>query len=264
MRQKPVFIGAAMAGAFFVGGAAVATVSEQQTKVVESIDRGDIAVASSMSDSVGSTNNTPVTVEPATDDSNSSPVSVPDTNTTASSGGARAAIVPGLAERSGVLRLDDDDFYFGRLELDFGPEKWLMTTTATTDLNGDRVTGTWWDELVGLVGREVTVLGDVDDDDIDVFQVNGATLRPIDRPAPWSGQVRDDDDDDAVPTNTAITVEEAKRIALEQVPGVVYAVELDSDDGIAYWEIEIRANDGALYDVEIDADSGRVIEVDRD
>lgn len=260
MAAKKVLVSSAIAGAFFVGGAAVATVSDQEQQLVAPVSLGQIEVASTTSSTEVTDQSVPVAVAPAEEDPQSPPVIA----------SKEEGIIPGLSTRTGILRLVGDDFYFGRLEVDFGPERWLMTTTASADLDGDRAVENWWDEISGLVGRSVSVLGDLDDDDIDVFEVNGVMLRPIDRPAPWSTS-RDSnqsnvsrDDDDFIPATTKITLEKARQIALEQVQGVVYAADLDSDNGRIFWEIEVRSTDGSLYDIEIDAESGQVLEVDRD
>lgn len=196
---------------------------------------------------------------------------VPKTRTTA---------VSGLVEQVGVLRLSGDDFLLGAVELDLGPSWWLATTSAGVDLDGNGAVGTWWQEMNGLVGRTITVLGDVEDDDIDVFEVNGVALRPLDSPRPpWAGGPHDDKGDrgphtghgrgherrgDAAVPAGALSAEEAGVIALEQIPGALIDVRLDVDDGRATWEVEIMATDGVEYDVEIDAVTGRVLEVERD
>lgn len=253
MVSKKTLISATVVGAFLVGGGAAATISDRAFRTVDPIDATGVEVVASSDDSGVESSSTPITVEPDVTNSQSAPVSVPSRST--------SGVVPGLTEQTGVLKIIGDDFYFENREVDFGPDRWMNATTATGDLDGDGRVESWWDEVNGVVGRSVTVLGDVDDDDIDVFQINGLTVRPFDRPAPWSDDWKDDD---KLPASTTISVDQAIQIALQQVPGSVLAVELDADDGVVYWDIEVRSTSGPLYDLEIDATTGRVIDVDRD
>lgn len=76
--------------------------------------------------------------------------------------------------------------------------------------DGDGSVGTWWQEMSGLLGRSITVLGDVEDDDIDAYEVNGVAVRPLNSATPpW----RD--------------AEQVKAIALGQVPGIVTDARLE-------------------------------------
>ena len=60
-----------------------------------------------------------------------------------------------------------------------------------------------------------------------------------------------------------ITAKEAIAIALKQTPGTVKEVELDKDDGRAYFEIEIK--DGKYeYEYEIDAVTGKILDFEKD
>lgn len=176
-------------------------------------------------------------------------------------------VVPGLAKLEGNLSIRGDDFVISGRELDFGPDEWLASTDAPVDLDADGAVGSWWTELVGLVGRSVTVLGDVDDDDIDVFEINGVGLRPLySSVAPWSDEWQGSGVDGAAAEKLekGLSADEASRIALENVPGVVISARVDVNDDHPYWEMDVRSADGSLYDVEIDAVTGQVIEIDRD
>lgn len=175
-------------------------------------------------------------------------------------------VVPGLDEITGVLQFRSDDFRLDGRELDMGPDRWLMNTVASGDLDGNGNVESWWLELSGAVGRSVTVLGDVDDDDIDVYEIGGLSVRPLySEIAPWSDEWNAVD----VPATieevlaTGITADDAVRLALEQVPGVATDVEIDINDGRPYWEVDVRSLDGDLYDIELDALTGRIIEIDR-
>lgn len=61
-----------------------------------------------------------------------------------------------------------------------------------------------------------------------------------------------------------ISLDDARRIALEHVPGTVIEIERDDDDGVPEWEVEVRGEDGFEYEVTIDARNGRVIKIERD
>lgn len=57
-----------------------------------------------------------------------------------------------------------------------------------------------------------------------------------------------------------ITDDQARRIALEHVPGTV--LDLEREDGEI--EVEVRGEDGRVHEVKIDARDGRVIEVEQE
>ena len=265
MVTKKALVGASILGAFMVGGTAVATITDREFRTVDPVNLTDIEVAASVAETDNSISNSPITVEPGEIGKQSSPSNINSSNDRIVQQSKASGVVPGLTERKGTLQLFGDDFYLDGRELDFGPDRWMIATQATGDLNGNGTRESWWHEVSAIVGRTVTVLGDVDDDDIDVFQINSFSVRPLDRPAPWSDDwEKDDRDDSKLLVSTNVNANQARRIALGQVPGSVIALSLDSDDGVVYWEVEIQSNDGALYDIEIDANTGDVIEVDRD
>ena len=70
-------------------------------------------------------------------------------------------------------------------------------------------------------------------------------------------------DDDNV-GDFSVSLEQATTIAMEQVPGTVIGAEVESEDGAAVWEIEIRDADGVIYEIELDANNGEVLEVEQD
>lgn len=72
------------------------------------------------------------------------------------------------------------------------------------------------------------------------------------------------DDDRRYRGGDIISVERAIDIAKDRVGGGrVEDVDLDSDDGRRYYEIEIERR-GLEYEVKVDARTGRVLEVDVD
>src|SRR5690554_2573269 len=63
-----------------------------------------------------------------------------------------------------------------------------------------------------------------------------------------------------------ISIDEAKRIALEAKPGIVDDIELDSIDNGGGWEYEVEVvqQDGTEWDIDINAKTGEIRKVDRD
>jgi len=53
-------------------------------------------------------------------------------------------------------------------------------------------------------------------------------------------------------------------IALERVPGQVVKAELDYDDGMLVYEIDVRTAEGHKYEVKIDANTGAILRVKLD
>ena len=61
---------------------------------------------------------------------------------------------------------------------------------------------------------------------------------------------------------TGLTKEQAIEIALMEVPGQVREVELEREDGVQVYEIEILTDAGVEMEVEIAADTGDVLEIE--
>ncbi|ARD49687.1 hypothetical protein SporoP33_08610 [Sporosarcina sp. P33] len=59
-------------------------------------------------------------------------------------------------------------------------------------------------------------------------------------------------------------MEQANEIALQRVPGEVVKSELEFDDGMLIYEVEIRTAEGHKYEVKVDAVTGNVVRVKRD
>lgn len=55
---------------------------------------------------------------------------------------------------------------------------------------------------------------------------------------------------------------QAIEIALAEVPGEVQEAELDREDGVQIYEIEILTADGVEMEVEIDAETGAILEIE--
>lgn len=73
----------------------------------------------------------------------------------------------------------------------------------------------------------------------------------------------DDDDDEVGPEerkNVKISLEEARKIALEQVEGKIIDEELEKEHGRLQYAFDIKKSDGRMFDVEIDAITGEVLQ----
>lgn len=173
--------------------------------------------------------------------------------------------VDGLEQLVGELRAGDDadDWSVSGVEVDFGPEEWLLTEPELEDFDGNGTVEPLLDELRGLEGTEVT-LGvryedDEDDDegedrdDADVFTVNGTSFRGTDgEPAPWQNTGEQSAADrETVSANAAAAVGEG---------ATTVDVERQDEDGWDGWEAEVRGADGQEYDVILDA-AGEAVDV---
>lgn len=63
-----------------------------------------------------------------------------------------------------------------------------------------------------------------------------------------------------------ISIDEAKKIALDTKPGIVDDIELDSIDNGGGWEYEVEVvqEDGTEWDIDINAKTGEIRKIDRD
>lgn len=61
---------------------------------------------------------------------------------------------------------------------------------------------------------------------------------------------------------TGLTEEQVIEIALMEIPGEVIEVELDREDGVQIYEVEILAEDGREMEIEIGADDGTILKVE--
>lgn len=69
--------------------------------------------------------------------------------------------------------------------------------------------------------------------------------------------------EDAAAEKNLLTFEEAKEIALSEQDGYIDDIELETDDGYTYYEVEIENRD-AEYDIYIDAYTGEILKVETD
>ena len=172
---------------------------------------------------------------------------------------AREQQVEALERLDGTLTMlgdDPEDFYIGPIELEFGPEAWVMTAGPSEDFDGDGNLERLLNELRGLVGRPVTALVrlDNDGDEANVYRLNDLTFRDSagGRP-PWLAADADDVD--------AATWEAVRTAAANAVgPGaVVDELEWQSAGDVA-WEVDVLSAEGREHTVLLDA-AARVLDV---
>ncbi|WP_162595858.1 PepSY domain-containing protein [Bacillus sp. CGMCC 1.16541] len=64
-------------------------------------------------------------------------------------------------------------------------------------------------------------------------------------------------------TQRQITEAQAKEIALKQVPGTVVKVELDTENGVQVYEVDVKSQN-QVFEVTIDASTGKVLKVEKE
>ena len=80
----------------------------------------------------------------------------------------------------------------------------------------------------------------------------------------WSKSVNPDDPRDIARRLPIIPMAQAGAIALKRVPGTLLDAEIETNDGIRTWQIDIRANDGHRVRMWLNANTGAFLKmVDR-
>jgi len=93
-----------------------------------------------------------------------------------------------LTEITGIFEYDDVNFFIGDVELHFGPNWYITSAISIEDYDGDGENELVIDELLGLVGTEVTFEGHLQSDDwMSVFTINGMVYREPGQPI-WAAQ----------------------------------------------------------------------------
>ncbi|MFC3689532.1 hypothetical protein [Aquipuribacter hungaricus] len=305
MRTAPIAIATAVAVVTAVGvGVAVADRTDE-ARPVEAVGVGAVTVD-----------------DGAVPDATADPTSAPTAQPTASTGspGTTPQQVAGLEQLQGVLTRDDSrddsddsrddgddstdddrgDFEVAGVDLDLGPDGWLLGGGTVVDYDGDGTLRPVVEELEALLGQEVTVAGRYDgdssgdddsddsqdgsrdgsrDDDLDVYEIQGQVYRDTaGGPAPWAAAgasaspgatgaptTGSDDDSDDGSTGAAGTTgpsrEELSRIAVDAVGADSRVDSIDrEDDGGAAWEIEVVDAYGVEQRVLLDA-AGTVLDI---
>lgn len=65
-------------------------------------------------------------------------------------------------------------------------------------------------------------------------------------------------------SQATISQDEAKKAALEAVPGTVGSAELGDENGSLIWEVDITKADGSSVEVKVDAGNGKVLAQEAD
>lgn len=161
--------------------------------------------------------------------------------------------IEGTLERRGD---DPDDLYIGAVELELGPESWVLTAGPSEDYDADGTAEDLLAELDGLVGRSVTALVrlDNDGDDAAVYVLNGRAYRDsAGGPAPWLQA--------GTASGTAASLQAVAEAAAAAVGPGARVQELDREAaGQVAWEVEVIAADGRERTVLLDA-AGDVLDV---
>ncbi len=139
---------------------------------------------------------------------------------------------------------DPEEFMLGAVELDFGPEAWVLTAGPIQDYNGDQKTEALIAELKALVGKRVNLLvrpGDQGDNAL-VFVLNSLPYRDPAGPPPWMT---------ATPTSTATaSLDEVRAAAIAAVGAGARIIELEPEPaGKVAWEATVLAVNGATFTV---------------
>jgi hypothetical protein len=95
-----------------------------------------------------------------------------------------------VATVSGTLARDGDELTLAGKELGVGP-RWWRETAKVADYDGDGTVETVAVELAGLAGKHVTVVAEVEGDELSVRTIGGKALRAAGRP-PWAGGPKGD------------------------------------------------------------------------
>lgn len=160
----------------------------------------------------------------------------------------------GNLERGG----DTAEFALDGVELDFGPEPWVLTAPATADFDGDGTAEPLLTELEGLVGQEVVanVRLDEDGDDADVFVLNDLTYRDsAGGTPPWQPPTTD---------TAGVSADVVRANAIEAVGKGSTVTELERvRAGKVAWEATVVDAQGAEHNVLLAAD-GTVLDQRRD
>ncbi len=61
-----------------------------------------------------------------------------------------------------------------------------------------------------------------------------------------------------------ITLQQAKEIALQRVPGKVMHVDMDLENGVLVYEVFVMTPQGMIFEVEILAKNGKIIKIDQE
>lgn len=99
--------------------------------------------------------------------------------------------VDGLERLQGILLPSDeaDEWMLGGLEIDIGPVPWMRRTIVESDIDGNGVTESIYEELKGVSGTDVEIWVRFDNtrDDAELFAIDEVFIRdPTSPQPPWA------------------------------------------------------------------------------
>lgn len=250
---KTIVIGAVAVAALGLGGAAAVTALDDPDSSVDAVSLGDATAtgAQSTTGDAGTSQQVPGLDELSGtvtwDDG------MGDDSDDSGTDDDRSSELADMIESGATGVPLDPELEINGVDLDFGPDDWVATAEASADFDGDGAVASLREELVGLVGQDVTMLVRFDDDgdDADVYVIGDLTFRDVSAPAPWQ------------PAGSA-TDEALRAAAVAAVGDGAEVIELDAeDDGDVAWEVKVRAADGTEREVRLDG-AGAVIDVRAD
>ncbi len=238
-----------------VAGVGVGAALSDPVRQVDAVRVPDVRVATTATSSTAPAPEAPtVTVASPSPEQTARP---------ADTSGASEA-VRGLEQLRGTVRIGDDrdDWYVNGVELDLGPEGWVLSAGPMGDFDGDGTDEALRLELDGLEGRTATFGvryerdSDGDRDDAVVYTIEDRVYRDPDAAAPWAAGADGTSD---------VTADEAGARAVGAVGAGARVVDLDREDEGSWtgWDVEVRSADGREYQVLVDR-SGRVLDVRAD
>lgn len=95
-------------------------------------------------------------------------------------------------------------------------------------------------------------------------KVDASTGKVLEMKLDDHGDNRDDDDKELQTVSPKISLEEAKKIALDKEKGTVTEAKLDNDYNRLVYEIGINTADHGKVEVKVDASNGKVLKVEID
>ncbi|GAA3573174.1 hypothetical protein GCM10022197_32460 [Microlunatus spumicola] len=165
--------------------------------------------------------------------------------------------IEALDRLTGDLRHGGDtaEFVLDDIELDFGPDAWVLTAPATADFDGNGTVEPLLTELQALVGKPVTAMVrlDEDGDDADVFVLNERTYRDsTGANLPWQP---------VETTGTPVSAEVVRSAATRAVGSGARVTELERvRAGRVAWEATVVDDRGGEHSVLLGAD-GAVLDL---
>jgi uncharacterized membrane protein YkoI len=161
--------------------------------------------------------------------------------------------------QTGKVLKDDDDLLKEQAKITTQEAETIALGKVSgemTDLDLD------YDDRTAKVVYEVEVTHNGLEQDVKIDAVTGDVLH-VQKDDDDDDRDDDLDDDNIKSSQVKVTEQKAEGIALKEVDGEVVSIELDEDDGIALYEIELQSNKGEA-EVTVSATNGDVLEVEWD